>query len=159
MSSFSIRRPFNSRNMSYTAVQPAQQPQATKVPQAHPASSHSPLHAAAYGTTLVYFMHRLLDFREAELHSLASICGISRDELNQRKLPNDHDLSPLRIIAPLSSQQQEQICSRAVLVKVCANSQTLLPVLAPVSQVQIDSSECFCRDCLRFGAMAARWKS
>lgn len=102
--------------MSCTAVEAPSQPHVAEMPQ-H--SSSLCQDAAVYGATLVYFMHRLLDFREAELHALASMSGICRENLKQRKLPDDHDLSPLRVIAPLAREQQEQICSRAVLVKVC----------------------------------------
>ena len=104
--------------MSCTALERPSQPQAANSPQVDSAVAVCP-DAAVYGATLVYFMHRLLDFREAELHALASMSGISREDLKQRKLPNDHDLSPLRVIAPLTRQQQEAICNRAVLVKVC----------------------------------------
>lgn len=104
--------------MSCTALEAPSRPQVAETPQVQATASACP-DAAVYGATLVYFMHRLLDFREAELHALASISGISREALKQRKLPNDHDMSPLRVIAPCARKQQEEICSRAVLVKVC----------------------------------------
>lgn len=112
--------------MSCVATKTPSQPHAGENSESEADASLCP-EAAVHGATLVYFMHRLLDFREAELHALASMSGISQDELRQTKLPNDHALSPLRVIAPFARQQQEAICSRAVLVKVCTAYASKLP--------------------------------
>ena len=103
--------------MSCTALNPQAQPQANEIPHddvTRPACAD----ASMYGATLVYFLHRLLDFREAELHALASMYGRTAESLKQRQFPQDHDLSPLRVIEPLESQQYQSICNRAVMVKV-----------------------------------------
>ena len=71
-----------------------------------------------YGCTMAYMVHRLLDFREAELTAVADMHGVPASDLNLRTLPGDSTISPFRLVANVSTQQCNQICSRAVLTKV-----------------------------------------
>lgn len=83
----------------------------------------SPAAASAnceYGCTLAYMVHRLLDFREAELTAVADMYGIPGAALKMRTLPGDSTLSPFRLIDDVSAKQCNQICSRAILTKVNA---------------------------------------
>jgi hypothetical protein len=70
------------------------------------------------GSTLVYFTHRLLDFREAELTAVAEMFGISPSDLNLRQISNDMPFSPLRLVSNVSNDQAKRIADRAMLVKV-----------------------------------------
>jgi hypothetical protein len=70
------------------------------------------------GSTMVYFTHRLLDFREAELTAVAEMSGIAPSDLELRQLSNDMPFSPLRLVSSLNDEQAKAIANRAVLVKV-----------------------------------------
>jgi hypothetical protein len=68
--------------------------------------------------TLAYFLHRLLDFREAELQAVAEMYGVRSEDLQMRKLPGDCPVSPLRLVSGCSVEQLNQISHRSVLVRV-----------------------------------------
>jgi hypothetical protein len=70
------------------------------------------------GATMVYFIHRLLDFREAELLAVADMLGIPPASLNIRRISNDLYFSPLRIVHAVSEEMAVAMANRAVLVKV-----------------------------------------
>lgn len=70
------------------------------------------------GATMVYFIHRLLDFREAELVAVADMLGVPAARLNIRRISNDLYFSPLRIVNAVSEEIAVAMANRAVLVKV-----------------------------------------
>lgn len=69
------------------------------------------------GETLCYMVHRLLDFREADIQAAAEAEGVSKEKLRLRLLPGDHPFSPLRLIDSPSEDTTLAIAQRAILAK------------------------------------------
>ena len=73
---------------------------------------------------LLYWAHRLLDFREAELHQLLDLWhnqqGLQGAPQAERlSLPEGHPcLSPFRLAQLASEAQAQWICSHSLLLKV-----------------------------------------
>lgn len=71
-----------------------------------------------HGSTLCYMLHRLLDFREVEVQSVAEMYGVSKEQLNLRFLPDDHPYSPFRLVDLPSDDVARKVIRRTHLTKV-----------------------------------------
>ena len=70
------------------------------------------------GRTLVYFIHRLLDIREAELLAVTGRLGQPEASASIGRISDDDAFSPLRVLGPMSDEKAAAIGREAVLVKV-----------------------------------------
>eukprot|EP00892_Ulva_mutabilis_P012672 jgi/Ulvmu1/9778/UM056_0018.1 len=80
-------------------------------------SAATDLEKNLYGGTLVYMVHRLLDFREAEFTAVANMCGVPAPDLVMQTLPGDSNMSPFRVAQGIARNKCSQICSRTILTK------------------------------------------
>jgi len=67
---------------------------------------------------LLYYLHRLIEFREQDLEAVAELHGLDAAQLNQRTLPGDPSWSPFRDADFPSVQAAVDIAQRALLLRV-----------------------------------------
>ena len=69
-------------------------------------------------TYLAYYLHRHTNFRDAELHAVSELQGVSKQALNLKCLSEDPSHSPFRLVDFPSHAVAKAVAQRSLLVKV-----------------------------------------
>jgi hypothetical protein len=91
---------------------------ASEVPTPYSPKSPVPKGSCDGQTFLVYFLHRLLDFRRPEFEAVAELCGVKGSQMSWHAPVGGDELSPFWYVTLPDEAVVKKICSRALLTKV-----------------------------------------